>query len=262
MIRLVVLFVCATACNNDHNTTIDGAVAVDAARDAFVPQDAPAPHVNGQVAIAMGTGPMGSLTNVSATFTDGMIYGIPVATEGACTLFGPNTAMDRFSAGSIAVTGTNTAITLTPSGTPLKYTPAPTPPTDLYTAGATISVVAAGSEVPAFSATVTAPAALAGYTVPTVLSRAGYTPTWTAVAGSKIFIILLGMHGSTSDTILCRIDDTGTFTVPASTFALLPATDTTGAVAIARVAEHLVTTPDVSVVVVSELASGLIPINP
>lgn len=250
------------ACGSDPHATADAPLHADAghdaALDAFVPQDAPA-HRQGQVAIAKGTGPSGPLTSVSATFVEGSIYGMTVATDGPCTLY-QAAPSSQFSAGVITVTGTTTAFTLTPSGG--HYTVAPTPPTNLFTDGATITVHADGAaEFPTFSGTVTAPTAIAGFTPPSTISRAGYTATWTAGAGPKIWVLLVGVHGSASDGIICRVNDTGSFALPASTFALLPAIDTSGAIAIARVSENVLITPDVSLVAVTE-ALSLVTIAP
>src|SRR5262249_46487517 len=131
----------------------------------------------------------------------------------------------------------------------------------VYSPGATISVTAAGGDFPAFSGTVTGPGTLAGYTVPTTISRAGYTATWTAGSGPKIWVFVIGLASTTTTDIICRGDDTGTFTIPPSTFALLPAAADQGVAAVARVAELDLTTPLASVYVVDEISSGLIPIT-
>ncbi len=132
-------------------------------------------------------------------------------------------------------------------------------PANVYADGATINVAAAGGEFPAFSGSLTAPATLAGFTVPTTVSRAGYTAHWTAGAGPKVWLIISGGSG---DSLLCRVDDTGTLVVPSSSLALLPAAITQVAVGLARVSEQTISTPDVSIFVVSIITSGLVTLTP
>ena len=138
-------------------------------------------------------------------------------------------------------------------------------PKPAFTAGATVTFTAAGGpDVGAFTASVTAPATLAGYTPPTTMSRAGYTATWTAGSGPGIWVILAAIDGSAGgDGVVCRVDDTGSFTVPASTFAMIPSTATTGFVGVGRVAPTTVAVGTVMVTVqaTSYITSGQVTIN-
>jgi hypothetical protein len=267
MTRIALVSLFAAACsNNNNNTAIDAAPAHDASHDASqdASRDAPsspdAPSgSHGQVAVVEMTLQGAVMSGVSANMSDAPVFGTVVGTDGPCTMYHDNQG-SQISAGTINVTGTTTAITLNPLGTPpnVHYSPSPTPPTDLYTDGATISVQAAGGDVAAFSGTVTAPTALAGFTLPTTMSRAGYTATWTAGTGQQVWVILGTLVG---DNMICRVDDTGSFAVPASTFALVPATVDMIVAGLARVSEDDIATPDVQVFAASEVASGLIPLT-
>ena len=50
-------------------------------------------------------------------------------------------------------------------------------------------------------------------------------------------MILVAVDGSSGNGngVVCRVDDTGSFTVPASTFAMIPAATTLGFVGVGRV---------------------------
>ena len=224
----------------------DAAVAHDAAHDAApdsrpdAPIDAaPAPAV-GMVEVSQGTGDGSAGAGATASFGPTALFGPVVGTDGPCTIYSLAQDMPGFSAGAITITGTASTITLDPTGTApsVSYSPTAAVPKPAFTAGATITVTAAGGpDVGAFTASTTAPATLAGFTAPTTMSRAGYTATWTAGAGPSIWVIVAAFDGSSGagNGIVCRVDDTGSFTVPASTFAMVPATATTGFVGIGRV---------------------------
>lgn len=263
MLRCSLLIVLVAACNNPE-TQPDAATHDAATHDAphvspDAASDAPPAERHGQVSVAKGTGPQGAISSVSANLSDVANFGTTVATDGPCTLY-HQIQGGRFSAGIIMVSGTTPSLTMTPSGTSpsVHYTTSPTPATNPYADGATITFSAAGGEFPAFSGTVTAPASLAGFTVPTTVSRAGYTATWTAGAGPKVWVIFSTLS---MDTLLCRVNDTGTFTVPASAMALIPAANTQVAVAVARVSQHDIVTPDVLLFVVSVIASTVVPLT-
>ncbi len=269
VIHSTTLFLVVAACGS-NNPAVDALIVHDGPstqhdapppHDASPPPDAPA-MLETQVAIAEGTGPNGAMANVSANVYAGDIYGIQAGTDGPCTLY--HTAQPpQLSAGTIAVTGTTTAYTLTPTGTApnVHYTTSPQAAAPLFTTGATISITAAGADVPAFSGTVTAPAPLAGFTPPTTVSRSGFTAAWTAGSGPKVWVILPGFDGSTTEILVCRVDDTGTFTVPPSSFALMSGADNQAVVGLARVSETLTNSPYVSLVAVSEVIGGVVPLT-
>jgi hypothetical protein len=221
----------------------------DAARDALT--DASTANT-AQVAMIEA----GATVSVAAAVVDGGIYGLIARTDGPCTLYHEQLQQASLSAGTITVSGTTTGYTLTPSGTvpTVDYETSPTPTSPLFTTGATLSITAAGGDFPAFSGSVTAPAVLEGFTTPTTVSRAGYTATWTAGTGPKIWIFFFGASTSSEDIVICRVDDTGSFTVPSSTFSMLSATDTMFGLGIARVSETLLGTPDVSLIAMTQIA--------
>jgi hypothetical protein len=103
---------------------------------------------------------------------------------------------------------------------------------------------------------------LTGYTPPTALSRAGYTATWTAGTDAEILILVgaIGRQRNDGVTVICRVPDTGTFTVPASTFELIPASDDHAIVIVGRIAETVATMADARVTfdVLSAVGSGVL----
>jgi hypothetical protein len=241
------------------NPLIDARPQPDAQADAS--PDAAAPR-SGLVSL----GEDGATSNAGAIFASGDVFGSPVGVDGPCSVT-MSPAQRGLSAGTISITGTATALTLTPAGTApeVDYSASPNPPTPLFTAGATISVQASGGpDFPAFSATVTGPAALTGFTAPTALSRAGYTATWTA-GTEKIWIIAVATnHTAIPAYVVCRVDDTGTFAIPASTFAMIPADYTEAAVGVGRVSSMDVTTSSgqVTVAAISDITSSFITLGP
>jgi hypothetical protein len=265
--RIVLAMCVVAACGSPTNPLIDAPVAHNDGPDHL--PDAPsvdAPPLTGRsglVSLAESPGD----SNAGATFAIGDVLGAAVGTDGPCTVT-MNPAQDGLSAGAIAVTGTTTALTLTPTGTApsVNYDTMPAAPTDLFTAGATISISAAGGpDFPAFNTTVTAPATLAGFTPPTALSRAGYTAHWTAGTESIWVIMIATDQGFANLTYtICRVPDTGTFAIPASTFALIPAGSTQSAIGVGRVSSSDVVTTagHVTVAAVSNITSELIPLGP
>lgn len=266
---LVTILLAACGDDGSTHTTIDAPTShqdaaidsksIDAPADASLVREA-------QVAVVKGTSPQGDQVEISATVVAGSVYGSVLGVDGACTHYAGDSSGLTYSAGTITVTGTNVDYTVTPSGSPpdVHYTTTPDESQPLYTAGATISIAAAGSsDFPAFTGTVTAPATLAGFTAPTTVSRAGYTATWTAASGAKVWLILGGLDtvGGQSSIVVCRVDDTGSYTVPASSFALFPTAYDQIVVAIARVSETLLTSPKVSLVGVYELAADPVPLT-
>lgn len=213
--------------------------------------DAPAPTRSGEVTITQGYDGAGNAGQAHAGFVMGADpTGTVIGTDGPCTAYTPTaTSAATLDAGSIAVTGTLSPVTLTASGSPAQYQATAAVPYPLFSAGAAISIAGAGgADIPTFNGTVTAPADLAGFTRPTSLSRAGYTATWTAGSGPSFWVLLLGLDSAFTPTqIICRVPDSGSFAIPASTFALIPAGDTMGGLAVMRVAHTTVTSATASV---------------
>lgn len=239
------------ACGSDPGHAPDASLGHDAAHDAApdsrpdAPADAAGPMV-GTVEIASGIGAGSAAADATANFGAVSTFGPVVGTDGPCTIYGLAQNAPGFSAGAITITGTASPITLNPSGAApsVSYSTAGAVPKPAFTAGATLTFTAAGGpDVGAFTASVTAPATLAGYTPPTTLSRAGYTATWTAATGPTMWVILLAVDGSSGDGdgVICRVDDTGSFTVPATTFAMLPASATLGFAGLGRVSPMTMT---------------------
>ena len=256
----ILLALCLAACGSPTNPLIDAAPShPDAQADASV--DAPAPR-SGLVSM----GQEATSSNAGAIFASGDVFGDLVGVDGPCTIT-TSPAQRGLSAGTIPITGTVTALTLTPAGTApdVDYSTSPTAPTPLFTAGATISVEGAGGpDFGAFSATVTAPATLAGFTPPTSLSRAGYTATWTAGTDTIWIIAVATNHTAIPAYVVCRVGDTGTFSIPASTFAMIPPDYDEAAVGVGRVASADVTTSNgtVTVAAISDVTSSFVALGP
>jgi hypothetical protein len=233
------------ACGSDPAHTPDASLhdaGHDAAPDGHpdAPLDAPAGPALGLIEIGQGTNNGTAASEATASISSTSVFGPVAGTDGPCTLYTDAQNQPGFSAGAITVTGTASTITLDPTGTApsVQYSPSSAVPKPVFTAGATLTFTAAGGpDVGAFTASVTAPAALAGYTPPTTVSRAGYTATWTAGAGPSIWVIFAAIDTSAGSgtSVLCRVDDTGSFTVPATTFAMIPSNQTAGFVGVGRV---------------------------
>ncbi|MDB4954970.1 MAG: hypothetical protein JWO36_2539 [Myxococcales bacterium] len=266
MNRLSLLLLVLPACGNDPAKQPDAAVLHDAQAIVDVAPPDAAAHVEGLILVSQGgtVGSASTSSGVSSQFVEGSVFGTPLGTSGPCSAshMPPSKGI---SAGTITVTGTLAAITATPNGVaPLVgYTNAPSPPKPLFATGASITVQAAGAAFPAFTTTVTAPAAVAGVTSPTTMSRQGFTATWTAGAGPKMWVLIVGTNGSSFDILLCRVNDTGSYAVPAAAFALLPAADTQANLSIARVDEKITTfaSGTVDVGVATELSSSPFPLT-
>ena len=140
--------------------------------------------------------------------------------------------------------------------------PAPT-----FVDGATIRVeTTGGADVPALTATITAPPEVRGFDLPAALSRSGDTVTWTPHEGTAIEILVGAMSSRTRDGayLLCRAPDAGAFTIPASTFALVPPAFDRAIVLVSRVAASTQLAGDASVSVEArtEANSQVIPLLP
>ncbi len=272
----ILVIIALAACGNSGGTPdaahiIDTPVSIDAA----IPLDAPTAR-QGFVTLAQGTDPTdGTIADASAsaTFTDGSPFGMMSGSNGPCIAYVDATNAATYSAGTIDISGANVPVTLTPSGTPamVHYTNSPTAlPKPLFAANASVTFHAAGGpDLVTFSATVTTPVAVAGFTPPTMLSRAaGYTASWTAGPaggpGMWLFVAGKGSGAATSGSLLCKVADTGSYTVAAASLALLPPGATGGLILLARVAEASAVTVQgpILVGIATTVASGIIPINP
>jgi len=270
MKQLILVTVVAACCNSNHGMIDAPNEPVDAHADAppDVAIDAPPRATAGMIQISQGTGAGSAQSSVDANFSTSL-FGTPAGTDGPCTLYPTAGAKQKFSAGTISITGTVSAITLSPSGTApnVSYT-AGTIPDPVFTAGATISVSGAGGpDVGAFSGSVTAPAALAGYTAPTTsISRSGYTATWTAGSGPAIWVIAAGFNSisGAGDIVICQVADNGSFTIPSTTFAMLPASADSGFAGIGRVATATVSAGAtmIDIEATSYITSGVLTLGP
>lgn len=213
--------------------------AQGASAPSAAPTAGPLPR-EGTITVARPSGGRpGSTANV--TFAEGPVEGAVIASDGPCTVR-THAPLRRLSAGTIRITGTVTPITFVESAPPrgVYYDHGGSVPDPAYEDGAIITVEGSGgADVPAFTAAVTAPAALSGYVPPTSLSRRGFTATWDAGAGPEIRIVLVAIQPRTRDAraVICRVPDTGTFSVPASVFRRIPPAYDHVTVAVARRAE-------------------------
>ena len=220
----------------------------------------------GRVAIEHMHGGAGAAANVRASFSDSSTHGKLVASDGPCALYADSPVVG-LSAGTITITGTTQPITLHPDGTNghVHYEHASDLPEPPFVEGATLAVAAGGADVPAFTASVIAPAELRGVTGPVAVSRAGTTVTWTAGAGPRIRIVLaaLSVRAGKGLVVMCRVQDTGSFTIPASTFALIPFAFDQAIVTIDRFAETVQMAGNTRVVVEagSVVLAGSFPVD-
>ena len=237
--KVLALVCLVAACGNSDPKKPDAhlidAEAIDAPPDVAI-DAAPLVHF-GRVEVSQGTSNGSADSNLSVTFSTDQ-FGPAIGTDGPCTVIGVASEA-TFSAGNIAVTGTASALSSTPTGSApsVHYATSGTVPKPAFTAGDTITFTGqGGADVGAFTASVTAPAAITGYTVPTSISRSGYTATWTAGAGPTMWLIAAGFdnlgHGAYT---ICVVNDTGSFTIPATTFAMFPSTADMAYVGLGRV---------------------------
>lgn len=267
MRKLFALCLVTAACGSSDSKHPDANAPNDGSTDGTTAgSDAPPTAKQGVVTVTQGDNGTGNTGQAGGGFLTGAnVMGPIVATDGPCTEYGATPAA-TLDAGSISISGTLSPITLTASsGSSLSYHPTATVPYPIFSAGATITFAGSGGTgFPAFSGTVTAPADIAGFTKPTTLSRAGYTARWTAGSGPMLWVLLAGVDGSfNGTTVVCVVPDTGSFAIPASTFALLPAGDTMGGLAVARVAEGAVDVAGghVQLEAVSEGSTSLVPLT-
>jgi hypothetical protein len=220
----------------------------------------------GAVSVIQGFDGAENRGQASAAFAMTSSMGPVVGTDGPCTAYGqaPKGSLD---AGSISISGTTSAVTLTASGSPLQYSAGGTLPFPLFTSGATITMSAAGgADIPAFNGTTTAPADIAGFSRPTSLSRAGYTATWTAGSSPRFWVLLAAVDATFTNgvDVVCEVPDSGSFAIPATTFALLPTNLTMGGVSVTRINESDITVGDKQIALnaISEDSSTIIPLTP
>lgn len=202
----------------------------------------PAPRIDARITVAHGINDGRPGSSADAVFAPGPLFGPVLASDGPCRLH-RRAVSKGLSAGTLAITGTTQPITLLPSWTAtglVEYRRSEPVPNPAFARGSTITVEASGgSDIPAFTASVVAPPPLVGYVPPTSLSRNGHTMTWAPHAGTEILILIVALDVRLRGTgvIVCRVADSGVFTVPASTFALLPDSIDRALVSFFRVAE-------------------------
>ena len=195
----------------------------------------------GRVLVAQSTFGGSTGWTASAVFTAGSLWGPEVAKDGPCSSY-MGSPSDTSSAGAITITGTDSPITLTPSGAAPNavYAPVALQSGQIFQADAMITAQAAGSQgatdVAMFTLITTGPTPVAGFSPTTTISRSGFTATWTRGDGPHVWVLLLGdPQTGTGPFILCDADDSGSFTIPASTLALIPANTTAVTLAVGRV---------------------------
>lgn len=199
---------------------------------------------------------------VEATFTNAPVWGAEIAADGPCTLRKPVPTAVGLSAGTVTLTGTVAPpipLVEAPTQRGVSYRSRSIP--NYYAERAPLTVeTSGGSDIPPFTATVDAPIELAGYSPPTSLSRtAGYTATWTAVAGAEMLIVLAAFDERRHSVwLVCRVPDTGTFTIPPKTFKLIPSSLDRVILTVARIAEtaRLVGDTRVMIDAISSVMSG------
>jgi hypothetical protein len=270
----VLALVCASvlaACGNSDTKKPDALVKLIDAPMADAPRDAPidaAAVVHfGRVEIAQGTGNGSADSGLTAAFSTDE-WGPASTTDGPCHLISITGTEPTFSAGTISLTGTISALSATASGTApaVHYAATGTVPKPAFTAGATINFSGAGGpDVGAFSGSVVAPAAIAGYTPPpTSLSRSGYTATWTAGVGPTMWLVF-GAFDNTGHGLsaVCVVDDNGSFAVPSTTMAMIPSTATMAYVGLGRVVPMTTTVAGVAITVqaTSYVTSGVLTVT-
>ena len=194
----------------------------------------------GQIALQQNSSTAGAIVGFT---DDDSVFGSLVGKDGSCSAYS-GTPATLFSAGTLQVAGTTMPITFTPSGTApdVKYSSSGQLPDPLFATGATITATAAGSstmgDLPGFTISATAPQPISGVSLPAALSRsAGATVSWDPLPGARIWILMVAFDPSNvqgGTYVLCDISDAGSYTIPGSTMALLPATDSQGLMLVGR----------------------------
>jgi hypothetical protein len=232
--RLLVIGLVA-GCGSDHPSTPDATSNRDAnLGDTTLGPDGLDPR-SGIVVFGMTHVNGSTFTNAQAVFTAGNVYGDVVGSAEGCTLF-QDTPSGGLSAGILHITGTTAPIVLTPSGVPTKYDGSSLP-APIFTPGATITVTADGAVFRAFTGTVRAPEPVADYTAPATISRAsGFDVTWAH--GDAAMWLILQPPDETAGMLLCKLADTGSYTVSPAALALFPHGANELFVFLARVGEN------------------------
>lgn len=224
--RIALALILLAACGDDSSATVDAPTPIDAAVDAK--PDSPPPSANGMLSVVETLSGGNADSDVDVMFTSGPVWGTMVGSDGSCVAY-EDPPMEGLSAGIVTITGTTSPITATPTGAAPNVTYDTTTPANLFDPGATISVQAAGgADVGAFTASAVAPASVTGFTPPATLNRTnGTTLTWTAGSGPKMLVAFFGFSTQHIRVVLCRVNDTGSYTLSASNLALMPAASTT-----------------------------------
>jgi hypothetical protein len=178
-------------------------------------------------------------SNLYVQATIGPAAGPIIGRDGACTVHARRTLVAA-SAGTLTVTGASSGPIRV--GSPTEADPRNFPPDEvapLFSASDSLALTTSGgADLPTFNATVIAPAPILGDTSHGEISRDGYAVTWDAGAGPEIDVVLgvadAAQHAGVM--VVCRVPDNGTFTIPASTLALVPPADKYANVLISRVA--------------------------
>lgn len=225
----------------------------------------------GRIQIEQGTIDGMSFATAGALFTDALVWGEPLASDGPCTLYSPAPS-NQFSAGQIDITGANQPITLAPQGTDpsVFYAPVAQPTFPTFAAGNSLSAKATGASGPldlqGFDLGLTAPAPVTGFIAPSMVSRSGTTVTWDAGSNPRNWI-LVDIEADVQVTVLqivCDTDDSGMFTLPASTLALIPQGASAALLVVShvRVTSRIVSDTRVELDVVETAGSSVLPVAP
>lgn len=259
------------ACGGDGNHNVDAPIVLpdgppDAPKPVDAAVDAPAMAHEGLIELTQGKSNGSNDSGADASYAD-IAFGPVTGTDGPCTVYSGMGTPATFDGGQLVITGGAQTITMNPSGTApdVSYDTTAAVPKPAFTAGATITFTSdGGPDVPSWTTSVTAPATLAGYTPPTTMSRAGYTANWTAGSSPLVWVIFAGFGTTTAHIGICRVTDTGSFTIPSTTFALLDASETNGFVGVGRISASTVQAGSVSVTAqaVSFITSGQVTITP
>jgi hypothetical protein len=217
--------------------------------------------------VEIGTSSSVGITIAVAEFTTTADPSTVLGSSGPCTAMTTVTASENdVSAGTVTLTGTPAPVTIMPTGTPpiVAYSKQLGDPP--YLGGATITASAPGTaDFPAFSLSAQAPSSpVGGFASPSSVSRAaGFTATWTAGTGPHMFLGVNSKVSQSSDaTLRCVVPDAGSFTVTPAMLALLPSQDDNVNVSLSRGDLVTMTTPQVSLQVVTSASSGAdVPFN-
>lgn len=226
-----------------------GALAMLAATAAACGTTAAPARRSAQIVLEQGDGQAGAI----AVFGGNGVFGAPTGTRGDCTAFARATSLfGTFGAGELDIAGTIAPVQLAPIGSdPMVQYSNMSVQGALFAGGATLALTAQGGDGPddlgPFREQVTAPAAITGHTAPAMVSRSGGTAvTWDAATSTAIWITMFDAN-TPSPTVICTVRDTGTYTIPASAFELLPATTQQVVLELARVDGHVQRVGDTAV---------------